>query len=110
MKDDGLRARLVAMEFRLKNEMAIFAGTPPLESLRILMAMVAQAIDDLEPLCILNLDIKRAHFYAKARRPVFVELPAEDPRYGDPEVCGELLYSLYGTRDAAANWRNTLSI
>ena len=73
------------------------------------MASAAQHVDDQEPLCVLNLDIKRAHFYAKARRPVFVELPAEDPRSSDPEACGELLFSLYGTRDAASNWEEEYS-
>ena len=50
------------------------------------------------------IDIKRAHFYATSIRRVFVQLPPEDPRYGEPGVCAELLQSMYGTRDAAANW------
>ena len=109
MKDDGLRARLVAMEFRRKHETAIFAGTPPLESLRILARVAAKGMDDDEPTCILNLDVKRAHFYAKAKRAVFVQLPMEDPMSQDPEACGELLYSMYGTRDAASNWEEEYS-
>ena len=109
MKDDGLRARLVAMEFRRKHETAIFAGTPPLESLRILARIAAQGMDDEDPTCILNLDVKRAHFYAKAKRAVFVQLPPEDPMSQDPEACGELLYSMYGTRDAASNWEEEYS-
>ena len=109
MKDDGLRARLVAMEFRRKHEAAIFAGTPPLESLRILASLAAQGMDDEDQTCILNLDIKRAHFYAKAKRAVYVQLPMEDPMSQDPEACGELLYSMYGTRDAASNWEEEYS-
>ena len=109
LKDDGVRARLVAMEFRRKHEAAIFAGTPPLESMRILARIGAQGMEDEEPTCILNLDIKRAHFYAKAKRAVFVQLPPEDPMSMDPEACGELLYSMYGTRDAASNWEEEYS-
>ena len=45
--------------------------------------------------------MRRAYFYAKARRKVFVELPEED---STPGMCGELDKSMYGTRDAANNW------
>ena len=44
--------------------------------------------------------MRRAYFYAPARRKVFVELPPED-QPGDEQMCGLLRYSLYGTRDAA---------
>ena len=108
-KSDGIRARLVAMEFRRKHENAIFAATPPLESLRLLTHGAAQSLGDSEPKCIMNLDVRRAHFYAPARRRLFVQLPAEDPKSRDPEACGELLYSLYGTRDAASNWEQEYS-
>ena len=37
-------------------------------------------------------------------RPTYVQLPAEDPRVGDPSVCRKLLFSMYGTRDAAQVW------
>ena len=46
-------------------------------------------------------EIRRAYFHAKARRPVYVQLPFEDQL---PGYCGKLLMSLYGTRDAAQNW------
>ena len=55
------------------------------------------------------MDVRRAHFYAAAQRKIFIELPAEDPRSQDPEVCGELLQSLYGTRDASSNWEKSYS-
>ena len=31
-------------------------------------------------------------------------MPPEDPDSRDPDKCGELLQSMYGMRDAAANW------
>ena len=52
----------------------------------------------------MTIDIKRAHFYAPTRRRAFVTLPPEDPRFGEPGVCGELKTSMDGTRDASANW------
>ena len=48
-------------------------------------------------------DVRRAYFNAPARRRTFIELPAEDLAEGDEGRCGELLASLYGTRDAAKN-------
>ena len=50
------------------------------------------------------LDVRRAHFYARALRRIFVEMPREDPRYEECQGVAELLMSLYGTQDAAANW------
>ena len=47
-----------------------------------------------------SIDVRRAYFHARARRDVFVELPEED---AEPGMCGKLLKSLYGTRDAAQN-------
>ena len=58
---------------------------------------------------ILIADVKRAHFYAKAIRRVFVEMPVEDNRAGNPAECAELKQSLYGTQDAAHNWDNEYS-
>jgi hypothetical protein len=41
---------------------------------------------------------------ADAVREVYVELPEEDREEG---MCGRLLKSMYGTRDAAFNWETT---
>ena len=38
------------------------------------------------------IDVRRAYFHAKARRDVYIELPAED---AEPGMCGKLLKSLY---------------
>ena len=54
-------------------------------------------------------DVRRAYFYAPARRRVFVELPPEDYQPGDEHMCGLLRYSLYGTRVAAQNWEEELA-
>ena len=49
-------------------------------------------------------DISRAFFHARAKREVFVQIPAEDKQVGEENMCGRLEYSMYGTRDAAQNW------
>ena len=55
------------------------------------------------------LDVKRAHFHAEATRRIFIELPPEDAMTDKPDVVGELVMSLYGTRDAAYNWEAAYS-
>ncbi len=47
-------------------------------------------------------DIRRAFFYAKTNRDVYVDLPPEDAREG---MCAKLVLSLYGTRDAPQTWQ-----
>ena len=53
-------------------------------------------------------DVSRAYFYAEATRCMYIELPKEDP-HCDPSMLGRLRLCLYGTRDAALNWQQTLS-
>ena len=53
-------------------------------------------------------DVRRAYFYSKASRDIYIEIPSEDPEAG-PNVLGKLELSLCGTRDAAKNWQDTLS-
>ena len=57
-----------------------------------------------DPVQMMVLDVRRSHFYAKALRRVFVEMPKEDSRCSQDQSVAELIHSLYGTRDAAANW------
>ena len=52
--------------------------------------------------CLIFIDVKKAHFWSPARRRLLVELP---PEAGYPsDKVGLLKKSLYGTRDAPANW------
>ena len=53
-------------------------------------------------------DVRRACFYAKIQRGVYIEVPREDPRAG-PDVLGKLRRCLYGTRDAATNWQEEVA-
>ena len=101
------RSRLVAMEIRPKWQAAVFAGTPPLESMRFLFSLARTAgphnpSDD--PLKLSFIDIRRAHFTAKATREIYVELVPEDQDDPNNPQCGLLEKSMYGTQDAAQNW------
>lgn len=49
-------------------------------------------------------DITRAHPHCVMTRNVYVQLPQEDPRSGESDVCGLLKRSLYGLRDAGRNF------
>lgn len=106
---ENYRSRLVAQGFGHKGEGALLAATPPLDSLKALIGMFVSEVYDQNGskrdqesdtrMGIMLMDIKREHFYAAAQRRLFVELPPEDPRYGENDLCGELLQSLYGTRE-----------
>ena len=55
-------------------------------------------------------DISRAYFHARTdeNKPLFVELPPEDPDHGK-ELCGRLNVHMYGTRPAADGWHSEYS-
>ena len=98
------RARLVGREIKKDKRLDLFAATPPLESLRLLCSLCASKQQRHEHFRLMAIDVKRAYFYVKARRAVFIEIPAEDREEGDEQLVGKLNLSLYGTRDAAQNW------
>lgn len=81
----------------------MLAPTPPTERLKMCLSTFATEGVDHK---LLYLDVSRAFFYAKAERPVFVKLLAEDVEPGDENTCGRLLMPMYGTRDAAVNWHH----
>jgi hypothetical protein len=102
------RSRLVGREFNVGRDDALYAATPPLEALRIIISEAATIAGGDQRRELMVNDVRRAYFYAKIDRDVFIELPAEDPDYGSGKV-GKLRLCLYGTRDAAKGWQETLS-
>jgi len=102
----NIRARLVAQEFSKGKLSTIFAATPPLEAKQALLSVaVTEGIGYGEGWYykLDFIDIKRACFYAPAKRDVYIKLPLEDLTEG---YCGKLNKSMYGTRDASLNWEN----
>ncbi len=115
-KGDGLnpnyRARLVGRELNLCKKEGLFAATPPIESLRLILSTCASnqwSHNQRDNFVVMSNDIKRAYFYAPAARPMFIEIPDEDFEEGDNGMVGQLNLSLYGTRDAAVNWTRTFT-
>ena len=105
--NENYRSRWVAKEFKRYNDTELFAATPPLEALRLILSRGASA--GRQDTCFGVIDVRRAYFYAPARRAVYVELPWEDWQEGDEGMCARLNGSLYGTRDAARNWDAEIS-
>jgi len=103
--DEEYRSRVVAQEVNnTKAKDNIFAATPPLESKKMLFSLaVTEGIGYGEgwQYKLEFIDIKRAYFYAPAKRDVHIKLPEEDAEEG---MCGKLAKSMYGTHDAAYNW------
>ena len=98
----NVRARCVAKEYKTHATPELYASTPPLEALKIVLSEIATGEREGKVLALIVL--RRVYFYAPARRRVFVELSPEDYQPGDEHMCGLLQCSLYGTRDAAQNW------
>ena len=57
-------------------------------------------------MCVLFIDVKKAHFWSPVRRRLLVELPPEAGE--DKTKVGLLKRSLYGTRDAPSNWEHAI--
>jgi hypothetical protein len=99
-----IRSRLVAKEIKTSYKPELFAATPPLEALKLLISITASSQGKNR--CIMHNDVSRAYFHAPAVRNVFVEIIDEDFEDGDEDRCGWLNVSMYGTRDAASNWES----
>ena len=96
------RSRYVAKVFNTGDEDGLFASTPPPEALRLIISDAATRDQEEDKVIVVN-DVVRAFFEAPARWTICVELPQEETHEGDD--VGLLPHSLYGTRDASANFQ-----
>ena len=111
----------MAREIRTAGQDGIFAPTPPLETLRMVLIVATTQFEGgkgLQPCWdpdsenrtkLLMIDISRAYFNAKTDEedPTYVELLSE--MSAAPGVCGLLRRHMYGTRRAAEGWQNEYS-
>ena len=103
----NIRARLVGRELARDKRDDLFAATPPLESLRMILSICADhqgSVNPAENFVVMSNDVSRAYFYAPTTRPIYITIPDEDWEPGDEGRVAKLNFSLYGTRDAAMNW------
>ena len=94
------RSRFVAREINTYKRNDLFAATPPLEAMKLILSTAA--LGNKGEVLMVN-DVSRAFFHAKATREVYVQLPEEDSNSSGEKLCGRLNFSMYGTRDTAMN-------
>ena len=82
----NVRARWVAKEYKTHARPEKHAPTPPLEALNVVLSEIATGTRRGK-VDVALVDVRRAYFYAPARRRVFVELPLEDCQPGDMNAC-----------------------
>ena len=102
----NLRSRYVACEVATYRDDSMFAATPPLEALRLLLSHAAERGPrggTRGPKKVLLMDVRKAHLHAESERTVYVHLPPE-LKAQHPGKCWLLRRCLYGTRDAPARW------
>ena len=81
--DTNYRSRLVGREFNIGRDDALYAATPPLEALRVVISHAATHTQGGTRRSVMVNDVRRAYFYAKIQRDVYIELPQEDEMHGN---------------------------
>ena len=119
LKSTGLKFTDPGKEFNDREIEGLFAATPPLEALRLLLSWASTGrvtplgfvAEDKKEKKILIADVSRAFFEAPAKRDICVELPEEALSAGETtqDTVGKLLASLYGTRDASKHWQEEVA-
>ena len=99
-----IRSRLVARDFKGddKDRDDLFAETPPLEAIRLLLSRAATRRVDGQQRKLLFIAARKAHLNPRCEDDVYIQLPEECGESRD--VCGKLVYWLYGFRKAASAW------
>ena len=97
-----IRTRWLAKEYNTGPRPDLFSATSTLAGVKLVILEAASS-NQMETV-LLVIDVRRAYFYAKARRSFQIELPEGDREGPGSRQCGLLRKSLYGTRDAAQNW------
>ena len=69
----NMRSRWVAKEHNTGPRPDLFSATSPLEGGKLVISGAASSIQ--KGTVLLVIDVRRAYFYAKARRRVYIELP-----------------------------------
>ena len=95
--DPLVRCRLVARDFRKKGDKDredLFAATPPLETIRILLSKAATRRLNKKKKKLMFIDAKKAHINPECNEKVYIKLPEE---CGVAKgKCGRLKHWLYG--------------
>ena len=101
------RSRLVGKGIKTYADDSLYASIPPFEALRLITSRAATH-NGAHQQIIMN-DGRQAYFYAKAARDVDIEWPKEDPHSARGDLVGKLKFCVYGAREVALTWQETLS-
>jgi hypothetical protein len=105
LKNEVVRSRLVAQEFKEGDRDDLFAGTPPLSALKFLLSsLCSNGVHGTGGLKFMVLDIKRAFLYGDIEENIYINLPTEDPK-GALGYVGKLVKAMYGTHSAPLIWQ-----
>ena len=104
-----IRPRWVAQEFRGRcgDKHEYFSETPVLALVKAVIAHAARWAEH-EDVVVAVFDVRRACFCAEEKRDTFVELPDYAPAEFRATHVAKQRKALYGTRPAAASWRDEL--
>ena len=104
-----LRARRVAKECRGRcgDKHEYFSETPDLALVKTSIAHAARLAES-EDIVVAVFDVQRAYLYAEEKRDTSVELSDCVPAEFRATHVGKLRKALYGTRPAAASWKDQL--
>ena len=110
-QDPCYRSRLVAKEFNTGTQEGLFAATPPLEAVRLLLSDVAtvRRTRPNEGRVVMVNDVARAFFEAPMRREVCVDLPTEAQVDDTEEMVAILQNASMGleTRPQTSSWKSS---
>ena len=103
-----VKCRLVCQEFNDGyNCDELFAGTPPLYVMRLIISLFASGNNHLHKKLMI-MDVKSAFLYGNVKRELYIELPIEDPHHASGNMVGKLHKAMYGTRDAPQIWQEVV--
>lgn len=86
-ENPNYKSRIVAREINTYRRDDLFAAAPLLEALNVILSMTATSNRGE---VVMTNDISRAFFHARVKRDVFVQLPNEDVKEGEHNMCGKL--------------------
>ena len=104
-----VQSRCVAKEFATSQRDDIFAGTPSLESAKLLLSMAATG-NSKHRKQVMVMDVERAFLHAPMTEEMYINLPSEALSSGETEpMVGILRKALYGTRNAPQSWQEHIT-
>ena len=96
LEHPNIGCRLVGKEFRTTPADSLYASTPPLEALRLIISRAATVDKRGKRREVMINDVSRAYFYNEATRCMYITLPREDPLY-NPDMLGRLRLFIWNT-------------